>query len=99
MFCPLWNHGKVTEIQLIEGDQRTFTSRVSGLKKAELLGKALQTETNVTTAQTGEVYHPDVENTPQMIYHSVLPNSCDIQFKRTSRHCALAVIPLLSRTS
>ena len=30
--CPLWNPGKVTDIQLIEGVQRTFTSRISGLQ-------------------------------------------------------------------
>ena len=30
--CPLWNPGKVTEIHLIEGVQRTFTSRIGGLQ-------------------------------------------------------------------
>ena len=30
--CPLWDPVKVTEIQLLEGVQRTFTSQIGGLK-------------------------------------------------------------------
>ena len=30
--CPLWNPSKVTEIQLLEGVQKTFTSRIAGLQ-------------------------------------------------------------------
>ena len=30
--CPLWDPVKVTEIQLSEGVQRSFTSQISGLK-------------------------------------------------------------------
>ena len=30
--CPLWNPRKVAHIQLIEGIQRTFTNRISGLQ-------------------------------------------------------------------
>ena len=30
--CPLWDPTKITDIQMLEGVQRTFTSRIGGLR-------------------------------------------------------------------
>ena len=40
--CPLWSPTKVTEIQLIEGVQRTFTSRIGGLQHLNYWEKLVQ---------------------------------------------------------
>ena len=65
--CPLWSPTKVTEIQLIEGVRRTFTSRIGGLQHLNYWERLVQLKLMSlhSTAQTGEVYHPDdVEDSP-----------------------------------
>ena len=61
---PPWSPTKVTEIQLIEGLQRTFTSRIGGLQHLNYWERLVQLKW-ISTAQTGEAYHPDdVEDSP-----------------------------------
>ena len=93
--CPLWNPGKVTEIQLIEGVQRTFTSRVSGLENLNYWERLSKLKL-MSLQRRRERY---IILMMWKILHNVVPNSCDIQFKTTSRHGAVAVIPPLSRAS
>ena len=93
--CPLWNPGKVTEIQLIEGVQRTFTSRVSGLEKLNYWERLSELKL-MSLQRRRERY---IILMMWKILHNIVPNSCDIQFKMTHRHGAVAVIPPLSRSS
>ena len=85
--CPLWDPIKVKEIQLLEGVQRTFTSRIGGLytknyweRLAHLKLMSLQRRREryvilmMWKALKGEV-----------------PNCCNIQFAQTSRHGVRAV--------
>ena len=64
--CPLWNPSKVAEIELIEGVQRSFTSRVSGLKNLNYRERLSELKLMSLQRRRWEVYHPDdVEDTPQ----------------------------------
>ena len=93
--CPLWNPSKVTEIQLIEGVQRTFTSRVSGLKNLNYWERLPELKL-MSLQRRRERY---IILMMWKILHNVVPNSSDIQFKTTPRHGVVAVVPPLSRSS
>ena len=93
--CPLWNPSKVAEIQLIEGVQRTFTSRVSGLKNLNYRERL--SELKLMSLQRRKERY--IILMMWKILHNVVPNSSDIQFKTTPRHGVVAVIPPLSRSS
>ena len=93
--CPLWNPSKVAEIQLIEGVQRTFTSRVSGLKNLNYWERLSELKL-MSLQRRRERY---IILMMWKILHNVVPNSSDIQFKTTPRHGVVAVIPPLSRSS
>ena len=93
--CPLWNLSKVAEIQLIEGVQRTFTSRVSGLKNLNYRERLSELKL-MSLQRRRERY---IILMMWKILHNVVPNSSDIQFKTTHRHGVVAVIPQLSRSS
>ena len=64
--CPLWDPTKFTEIQMLEGVQRTFTSRRGGLNDMNYwkrLGWPISSQSDVLTAKEGKVYHfYDVKN-------------------------------------
>ena len=93
--CPLWNPCKVTEIQLIEGVQRTFTSRVGGLQHLNYWERLK--ELKITSLQRRRERYTILMM--WKILHKVVPNCCDIKFKETPRHGAVAIIPSLSKTS
>ena len=93
--CPLWNPSKVAEIQLIEGVQRTFTSRVSGLKNLNYRERLSELKL-MSLQRRRERY---IILMMWKILHNVVPNSSDIQFKTTPNHGVVAVIPPLSRSS
>ena len=78
--CPLWDPVKVTEIQLLDGVQRTFTNRIGGLNKYELLGEAFASKAVMSLQRRRERY------TILMIWkilHNVVPNCSNI--KSTNR--------------
>ena len=93
--CPLWNPGTVKEIQLIEGVQRTFTSRIGGLQHLNYWERLAQLKL-MSLQRRRERY---IILMMWKILHNVAPNCCDIQFKTTSRHGTMAVIPPLSKLS
>ena len=93
--CPLWNPGKVTDIQLIEGVQRTFTSRISGLQHLNYWERLARLKL-MSLQRRRERY---IILMMWKILHNIVPNCCHIDFKMTSRHGAIAVIPPLAKSS
>ena len=93
--CPLWNPGKVTDIQLIEGVQRTFTSRISGLQHLNYWERLAHLKL-MSLQRRRERY---VILMMWKILHKVVPNCCDIKFKMTPRNGIIAVIPPRAKSS
>ena len=79
--CPLWNPGKVTDIKLIEGNQRTFTSRISGLQHLNYWERLAHLKL-MSLQRRRERY---VILMMWKILHKVVPNCCDIKFKMTPK--------------
>ena len=93
--CPLWDPSKITEIQMLEGVQRTFTSRIGGLKDMNYWERLAHLKL-MSLQRRRERY------TILMMWkilHNVVPNCCNIEFIDTSRHGTKAVIPSLSKCS
>ena len=93
--CPLWDPTKVTEIQMLEGVQRTFTSRICGLNNMNYWERLVHLKL-MSLQRRRERY------TILMMWkilHNVVPNCCKIEFIDTSRHGTKAVIPSLSKCS
>jgi hypothetical protein len=93
--CPLWNPGKVTEIHLTEGVQRTFTSRVGGLQHLNYWERLKELKM-MSLQRRRERY---IILIMWKILHKVVPNCCAIKFRVTSRQGEVALIPPLSKTS
>jgi hypothetical protein len=93
--CPLWDPVKVTEIQLLEGVQRTFTSRIGGMENMNYWERLSHLKL-MSLQRRRERY------TILMMWkilNKVAPNCCGIEFAETSRHGTRAIIPSLSRSS
>ena len=93
--CPLWNPGRVVDIQLIESVQRSFTSRVGGLQHLNYWERLKQL--NLMSLQRRRERY--IILMMWKILHQAVPNCCDIKFKDTSRNGAVAIIPPLSKSS
>ena len=93
--CPLWNPNKVAEIQMIEGVQRTFTSRVGGLQHLNYWERLKELKM-MSLQRRRERY---IILMMWKILHNLAPNCCKIQFKVTARHGVVASIPPLSKAS
>ena len=93
--CPLWNPNKVAEIQMIEGVQRTFTSRVGGLQHLNYWERLKELKM-MSLQRRRERY---IILMMWKILHNLAPNCCNIQFKVTARHGVVANIPPLSKAS
>ena len=93
--CPLWDPGKVTDIQLIEGVQRTFTNRISGLQHLNYW-KILAYLKLMSLQRRRERY---VILMMWKILHKVVPHCCHVKFKMTSKNDIIAVIPPLAKSS
>jgi hypothetical protein len=93
--CPLWDPVKVTEIQLLEGVQRTFTSRIGGMENMNNWERLSHLKL-MSLQRRRERY------TILMMWkilHNFAPNCCGIRFAETFRHGTRAIIPSLSRSS
>ncbi|KAL5267390.1 hypothetical protein ACHWQZ_G004435 [Mnemiopsis leidyi] len=93
--CPLWDPTRVTEMQMLEGVQCTFTSCIGGLNDMNYWERLVHLKL-MTLQRRRERY------TILMMWkilHNVVPNCCDIEFIDTSRHGTKAVIPSLSKCS
>ena len=93
--CPLWDPVKTTEIQLLEGVQRTFTSRLGGLYDMDYWERLSHLKL-MSLQRRRERY---VILMMWKTYHNVVPNSCNIKFVETTRNGTKAVVPSLSKSS
>ena len=95
--CPLWNPGKVTDIQLIEGVQRTFSNRISGLQHLNYWERLAHLK--LTSLQRRRERY--VILMMWKILDKIVPSCYDIKFKVTSRNgiTIIAVIPPLAKSS
>ena len=91
--CPLWNPRKVTDIQLLEGVQRPFTSRIAGLHHLNYWDRLKQLKMMSLQRRRYVIL------IMWKIFHNVVPNCCDIKYKATPRQGSVAIIPPLSMTS
>ena len=93
--CPLWDPVKVTEIQLLEGVQRTFTSRNGGMENMNYWERL--SHLKIMSLQRRRERYTIIMM--WKILNNVAPNCCGIKFTETSRHGTRAIIPSLSRSS
>ena len=93
--CPLWDPVKVTEIQLLEGVQRTFTRCIGGLENMNYWERLSRLKM-MSLQRRRERY---IILMMWKILNNVVPNCCDIKFTETSRHGTRAIVPSLSRSS
>ena len=93
--CPLWDPVKTTEIQLLEGVQRTFTSRLGGLYDMDYWERLSHLKL-MSLQRRRERY---VILMMWKTYHNVVLNSCNIKFVETTRNGTKAVVPSLSKSS
>ena len=93
--CPLWDPVKTTEIQLLEGVQRTFTSRIGGLYSLNYWERLAHLKL-MSLQRRRERY---IILMMWKTYHNIVPNSCSIEFVETSRYGTKAVVPSLSKSS
>ena len=93
--CPLWDPTKFTEIQMLEGVQRTFTSRIGGLNDMNYWERLAHL--NLMSLQRRRERYTILMM--WKILHKVVPNLCKIKFIETLGHGAKAVIPSLSKCS
>ena len=93
--CPLWNSSTLADIQQLEGVQRTFTSRISGvghLNYWERL-KALNLMSLQRRRERYIIIHM------WKLFHGKCPNDLQITFSGPSRQGYKAVVPSLGKSS
>jgi len=93
--CPLWNSSTKADIQLLEGVQRTFTSRINGVKHLNYWQrlKALNLMSLQRRRERYVIIHM------WKILQEKCPNDLKIQFSETYRHGLKASVPSLSKCS
>ena len=74
--CPLWDPTKFTEIQMLEGVQRTFTSRIGGLNDMNYWERLAHL--NLMSLQRRRERYTILMM--WKILHKVVPNCCKIKF-------------------
>ena len=93
--CPLWNPDKLSDIQQLEGVQRTFTSKICGVNNLDYWSrlKALNLMSLQRRRERYIIIHM------WKILHGLSPNDLGIQFSGPSRHGIKAKVPKLNRSS
>ena len=93
-YCsPLWSPQMVGDIQLLESVQRSFTSKIAGMKDLDYWQR-LKYLGIMSLQRRRERY---VILHVHKILHGAAPNEVDMKFHRTSRHGLKAELPDLSR--
>ena len=82
--CPLWNTSKISDIQQIEGAQRTFTSKIWGVQHLDYWQRRRERYIIIHMWK---------------ILHQRCSNDHGINFSTPSRHGIKATIPSLSKSS
>ena len=93
--CPLWNCHKVTDIQVLEGVQKTFTSRIWGLQHLDYWQrlKALKLMSLQRRRERYLLIHM------WKILNGCSPNDIDIKFCDPSRKGVRAKVPSLCKSN
>ena len=93
--CPLWNPWKVSDIQLLEGVQRTFTNRIGGVQHLNYWDrmKAL----NLMSLQRRRERYIILQMWKTL--HGLCPNDINIEFNSPTRHGLKAKVPPLASAS
>ena len=93
--CPLWNSNKMSDIEQIEGVQRTFTSRIWGFQHLNYWQR-LRALNLMSLQRRRERY---IIIHMWKILHEHCPNDLNICFSDPSRHGIKAIVPSLNKTS
>ena len=93
--CPLWNPRKVTDIQLLEGVQRTFTSKIRSVKHLNYWDR-LRALKLMSLQRRRERY---IILQMWKVLHNACPNDLDIKFHQSTRHGCQANLPRLNKSS
>ena len=93
--CPLWHPSSVADIKLLEGVQRTFTSKIYGVQHLNYWQR-LQALGLMSLQRRRERY---IIIQMWKVLHNLCPNDVKIQFNAPSRHGITAKIPSLSKCS
>ena len=93
--CPLWNPSKITDIQLLESVQRTFTNRIAGLQGTHYWDR-LKILKLMSLQRRRERY---IILQMWKLLHGLSPNEIGVQFKDKDRHGFKADVPKLNRAS
>ena len=93
--CPLWNPWKITDIQLLEGVQRTVTSKIIEVKHLKYWDR-LKVLGLMSLQRRRERY---IILLMWKIKNEMCPNDVEIQFTPPSRLGVRAKVPPLSKNS
>ena len=93
--CPLWNPSKITDIQLLESVQRTFTNRIAGLQGTDYWDR-LKTLKLMSLQRRRERY---IILQMWKLLHCISPNDIGVTFQEKNRRGFKADVPKLVRTS
>ena len=93
--CPLWNPHKVSDIQILEGIQRTFTARIWGMQHLDYWGR-IKSLKLMSLQRRRERYI--IIQMWKILYHKS-PNDVGIQFMVPSRLGIRAKVPSLNKSS
>ena len=93
--CPLWHPSSMRDIKLIEGVQRSFTSRIYGVQHFNYWER-LKALGLMSLQRRRERY---IIIQMWKILHTICPNDVNVQFKPPSRLGVKAKLPALDRNS
>ena len=92
--CPLWNPSAILDIKLIEGVQRTFTSKINGVQHLNYWQR-LQALGLMSLQRRRERY---IIIQMWKILHKLCPNDVNVQFSAPTRLGIKAIVPSLSKS-
>ena len=93
--CPLWNTNKVADIDLIEGVQKSFTSRIWGLQHLNYWERL--SSLNLMSLQRRRERYIIIHM--WKVYREFVPNDLGIQFMAPSRLGVKAKVPPIVKSS
>ena len=92
--CPLWHRSKISDIQELESVQKTFISRITGMKDLHYYDQLIHL--SLMPLQRRKRF---ILLHMSKILHGQTSNDLNVQFVSLPRLGTLAIIPSKSRTS
>ena len=93
--CPLWNPYKITDIQLLESVQQTFTGKIHGVQHLNYWDR-LKNLKLMSLQRRRERY---IILQMWKLLHNQCPNDIDVKFSQSSRLGIRAMVPHLKKSS